>query len=164
MRIVFLLTILALSAGASAATVNKCVGADGSVTFTQTACPEDAAGVSVKVRVASEGMLIAPPAPITAPAQDDEKTDAQDGEPVIVGSRESSTSKCSDASAQEIRTAVVKNQVFPGMSAADAIKSWGEPSKINRSSRGSDQWVYYRGRVSAQYLYVDSAGCVTAWN
>lgn len=144
-----------------AATVYKCKGSDGGTIFSHFACPDASAGAEVKVTSASEGMRIASPAEIA----EHELEKARENEPSrlsVSGGR--SVSACSDASEQEIRTAIVKNQVFPGMSADQAIKAWGKPSKINTGSSGDDQWVYYRGPVESQYLYVSQDGCVTAWN
>ena len=36
--------------------------------------------------------------------------------------------------------------------------AWGKPDKINRSSYGSDQWVY-----NGQYVYIEN-GKVKSWN
>lgn len=54
--------------------------------------------------------------------------------------------------------AIVNKRIFVGMSEDALVYSWGRPSKINRSSYGSDQWVY-----STQYVYVDN-GRVDGWN
>lgn len=156
------LLLMALSPPTIAETVYRCVGPDGVMIFSHFACQDASAGEKIKIKVGSEGMRIADPA---VPEQPEEEDGARGNGGVritVVGG--AGKSKCSDASEQEIRTAVVKNQVFPGMSADDAVKSWGKPSKINRSSHGTDQWVYYRGDYSAQYLYVDTAGCVKSWN
>src|SRR5574337_405170 len=62
------------------------------------------------------------------------------------------------AYAGRAREAVQSHRVFVGMTAEDARKSWGEPTKINRTiTAGStnEQWVYRRGPGAAQYLYVD---------
>ncbi len=53
---------------------------------------------------------------------------------------------------------VLQHKVGVGMPETLVILSWGKPDKINRSSSGSDQWVY-----DNQYVYVEN-GVVTAWN
>ncbi len=73
-------------------------------------------------------------------------------------------SACGGGSEQDIRTAIVRKEVFVGMTAKQARQAWGPPSEINRSSSGDDQWVYYRGNVDMQFIYVDQNGCVTGWN
>lgn len=54
--------------------------------------------------------------------------------------------------------AIVNERIFVGMSEEALVYSWGRPSKINRSSYGSDQWVY-----SSQYVYVEN-GEIDGWN
>lgn len=51
-----------------------------------------------------------------------------------------------------------QQKIKVGMSTELLEKSWGDPEKINRSSYGSDQWVY-----GNQYVYVER-GVITAWN
>ena len=61
-------------------------------------------------------------------------------------------------------TAIANSQVAVGMSAAEVVRSWGKPSKVNASigSYGRhEQWIYRRGDVTAQYVYVDN-GRVTS--
>jgi hypothetical protein len=56
---------------------------------------------------------------------------------------------------ERTRLAVNKSQVFVGMRAEDARRSWGNPKKINRSSYNNEiveQWIYPRGR----HIYVRS--------
>lgn len=162
MRSFVIATCLAgIASGANAASLNKCVDAQGHVTFTQQACPDGGAGERLNVTSQSAGMLVAqPPAPPVETEQRDAST--PNTQPSVIGGENSSG--CGSASDQEIRTAIVQNKVFTGMSAKEAIQSWGKPTSINRSSRGDDQWVYDRGRASSQYLYVNQEGCVTAWN
>ena len=52
---------------------------------------------------------------------------------------------------------IVKGKISVGFTEEMAILSWGEPSKINRSSY-QDQWVY-----SGQYLYFKN-GILKSWN
>jgi hypothetical protein len=53
---------------------------------------------------------------------------------------------------------VRKGVITVGMPEECVILAWGNPKKINRSSHGSDQWVY-----EDQYVYIEN-GIVTAWN
>ncbi len=128
---------------ASAATVNKCVGADGKVVFTQAACPDSTAGESVRVKPASEGLRVVEPGSIQAPSSSGRR----------------SYNGCSDLTQVDIAKLISDRTVSVGMTAEEATKAWGEPDKINRSSHGQAQWVY-----GDQYIYVDENGCVTAWN
>lgn len=72
-------------------------------------------------------------------------------------------SACTDIGSTELRRRIIEQKVFVGMKQADVVRSWGKPASVNRSSYGDDQWVYDRGG-SAQYVYIGSEGCVTAWN
>lgn len=53
-------------------------------------------------------------------------------------------------------------RVSIGMSESEVLLSWGRPRKINRSNYG-DQWIYKRGKYSAQYLYFKN-GKLTGFN
>ncbi|PUB82406.1 MAG: hypothetical protein DBP02_15250 [gamma proteobacterium symbiont of Ctena orbiculata] len=47
---------------------------------------------------------------------------------------------------------IESGQVSVGMTMDEVLLSWGDPTKTNHSSYGS-QWVYRRGKSRAQYLY-----------
>lgn len=143
-----------------AAPLNKCVAENGHVTFTQQACPGGMPGEAVTVRSASGGMTLGPthqPDPLQTPAE--KKGGVK--EVTVVGS---GSAKCGGGSEQEARTAIVKREIYVGMTAEQATKAWGMPSEINRSSDGTAQWVYDRGNAVMDFLYVDQAGCISAWN
>ncbi|MEX2411010.1 MAG: hypothetical protein WD607_06485 [Candidatus Paceibacterota bacterium] len=59
---------------------------------------------------------------------------------------------------QEDWQTILTGNVKIGFTEEMAKLAWGEPSQINRSSRGSDQWVY-----DGQYLYFEN-GKLVAWN
>lgn len=66
---------------------------------------------------------------------------------------------------EEVRrnNAVANGRVSVGMTAQQVRRSWGTPSKVNKSvgSYGThEQWVYDRGDYRFQYVYVDN-GVVT---
>ena len=144
--------------GAEAATLNKCVDANGGVTFTQTTCPDGGAAEAINVGQGGAGMLLGP---VVSDELAEEEAPTSRDKVVVVGG--SSGSECSSVSEQDMRSAIVRNQVMKGMTAKQVEQAWGKPGAINRSSSG-DQWVYYRGPVEMQFVYVNSAGCVTAWN
>ncbi len=56
--------------------------------------------------------------------------------------------------------AIGRQRVFIGMLEKDVVRSWGKPSKVNRSvgSYGiHEQWIYERGEIGrTQYLYVEN--------
>lgn len=58
----------------------------------------------------------------------------------------------------EVWQKIQEGNVAVGMTEEECTLSWGKPKEINRSSYGSDQWVY-----SGQYLYFDD-GKLTAFN
>lgn len=156
-----LLLLVALVGGAAeAAPMNKCVDAQGHVTFTQQACAGGLAGEKLNVRSASGGMSLGPSRQPDMPAVGQEQAPERSDVKVVGGT----SSECGGGSEQDVRSAVVRKQVYAGMTAKQAQQSWGAPSKINRSSSGSDQWVYYRGGAEMQFIYVDQSGCVTGWN
>ncbi len=69
--------------------------------------------------------------------------------------------------AGRIATAIAKQQVVIGMTAAEVVRSWGKPDKINSSaSRDSrhEQWVFSRDRDigRTQYVYLEN-GVVSSW-
>lgn len=144
---------------ANAAKLNKCVDDEGRVTFTQTACPGGLSGEEITVRQSSGGMSLGP---VGGASEAEPLIDSAAG--ITVGGVGASAGGCDGGSDQEIRTAIVRNQIFVGMTDKQAIQSWGRPSEINRSSSGDAQWVYYRGPVDMQFIYVDQSGCVTDWN
>jgi hypothetical protein len=154
-----LIAALLATADASAAKLNKCVDDNGHVTFTQSACPGGLAGESITVQRGGAGMSLGPAPTPVAPEQEAPETQAS-GQVNVVGGG----SACDGGSEQDIRTAIVRKQVFVGMTDKQARQAWGPPNEINRSSSGDDQWVYYRGNVDMQFIYVDQNGCVTGWN
>lgn len=153
-----LLAFMLAAADASAAKLNKCVDDRGHVTFTQTTCPGGLVGESIKVGKGGAGMWLGP---VGSPVVDEPASGASQGggQVDVIGG-----SVCDGGSDQEIRTAIVRRQVYAGMTAKQATQAWGSPSEINRSSSGDDQWVYYRGPGNMQFIYVDQSGCVTGWN
>ncbi|RRW34791.1 DUF4124 domain-containing protein [Ectopseudomonas oleovorans] len=154
-----LVAALLATVDAGAATFNKCVDESGHVTFTQAACPGGLAGESITVHRGGAGMSLGPaPTPVVT-EQAAPEAEAS-GQVNVVGGG----SACDGGSEQDIRTAIVRKQVYAGMTDKQARQAWGAPNKINRSSSGDDQWVYYRGNVDMQFIYVDQNGCVTGWN
>ena len=56
--------------------------------------------------------------------------------------------------------AIKMEQVVTGMTASEVVRSWGQPTKINRTviaGKVSEQWIYRRGGIgNDQYLYIDN--------
>lgn len=138
---------------AQAQQIYRCTDANGQTIFSQQACPDGGAGEKVQAHNAppSNGAEVIPWAnPPESPSRTRATTQV-----TVVGAPK----KCSSISDQEIRSAIIWEKVLVGMSTDQAIKSWGRPVKINRSSSGPDQWVY----PNYQYLYIED-GCVVSWN
>lgn len=60
--------------------------------------------------------------------------------------------------------AVLAKEVFVGMTAEQVRASWGPPSEVHdltTTATHHEQWVYQRGDIEAQYVYLDN-GVVTA--
>lgn len=153
------LAFMLAAVDASAAKLNKCVDQSGHVTFTQSACPGGQPGESITVNKGGAGMSLGPVGTFIddTPASADKPAGGQVN---TVGGG----TVCDGGSDQEVRTAIVRRQVYAGMTAKQAVQAWGSPGEINRSSSGDDQWVYYRGDANMQFVYVDQNGCVTGWN
>lgn len=161
-RVSLMVIVFMHAAFTQAATMNKCVDASGHVTFTQQACPGGLAGETISVQRGGAGMSLSPPSVAEETAPDEKSPSGKGVQVTVIGSEASSS--CDGGSDQEIRAAIVRNQVYEGMTAKQAEQAWGKPGEVNRSSGGSDQWVYYRGDGRMQFVYVDQAGCVTGWN
>lgn len=58
------------------------------------------------------------------------------------------------------KEAILDSFVFVGMSEPSLRLAWGDPTRINRSSYGPDQYVY----PGYRYVYVNDQGIVEAWN
>lgn len=59
---------------------------------------------------------------------------------------------------EKVESAIQNRNVFVGMTAEEALQSWGKPTKINQTLSGtgsSEQWVYRRdGYIEGQYVYL----------
>ena len=59
---------------------------------------------------------------------------------------------------EKVESAIQNRNVFVGMTAEEALQSWGQPTKINQTLSGSgtsEQWVFRRdGYVEGQYVYL----------
>jgi len=65
---------------------------------------------------------------------------------------------------QHLIDAVYEKKVFIGMPSSFVLLSWGEPTKVNSMTTeqgSSEQWVYRRSEIEADYVNVDN-GVVTS--
>ncbi|MEH6564644.1 MAG: DUF4124 domain-containing protein [Halopseudomonas sp.] len=157
MKSIGLLVVLAATLwGTSAlAQVYRCAGPDGSTVFSQQACHDGGAGEPVNAtnRPPSGDSDYIPWGDVSALPDRQERSSSRVN---VVGGG----FKCSDLSAQEIRTATVQERALIGMNTKQLQAALGSPLTINDSSYGNDQWVY-PGRL---YIYVNKQGCVESWN
>lgn len=68
------------------------------------------------------------------------------------------------ARSQAVNSAILNKRVIVGMTADEARRSWGAPTRINTSVGGygrHEQWVYDRGNHRSQYIYMEN-GVVTS--
>lgn len=72
--------------------------------------------------------------------------------------------QAADSRKSKIEAAIAAQKVMIGMSADEVKRSWGLPSKVNRTINAagtSEQWVYYWGSYgNAGYVYLND-GVVT---
>lgn len=157
----FQLAIAALlfAGNVGAVKLNKCVDRSGNVTFTQQACADGSGGELVRVQSGGAGMSLAPSMPV---AEEEPNSSNGSKEITVVGGPEAGA--CGVLDERSARTAIVQNKIAVGMTAKQAIQSWGNPTRVNSASSGLTQWVYETGPVSAQYIYIDTRGCVADWN
>ena len=71
-------------------------------------------------------------------------------------------SPCVIINSTKLRRLIIQGRIESGMMATDVKRAKGEPSYINRSSNGLDQWVY-SDHYGSQYLYFRD-GCLASWN
>lgn len=65
----------------------------------------------------------------------------------------------------EFDYAIASREIRVGMTEDMVRESWGSPNKINTTVFGggkSEQWVYYRGKVKSEYVYIQN-GVVTSF-
>lgn len=119
----------------AAQTIHKCTAPDGKVTMQDRPCASGAAAATVDTSGAGQAGNVS--------------------ESSAYYKREAARL----AREERIEYAVKTGHVFVGMPAADALRSWGKPTSVNRTvNAGSalEQWVYSRGNGRAQYLYIEN--------
>lgn len=158
-RVQLAIAALLFAGNVSAVKLNKCVDQSGNVTFTQQACTDGSGGELVSVQSGGSGMSLAPSMPV---AEEEQNPSRSSKEVTVVGGPEAGA--CGVLDERSARTAIVQNKIAVGMTAKQAIQSWGNPTRINSASSGLTQWVYETSSLGAQYIYIDTRGCVASWN
>lgn len=129
--------------------INKCTSADGKVVYQEIACADG--GTKVNISGAGQGDAAS------------EGSNYYQKESARLTSDENTQMAARDR-ASRISIAILNHQIMIGMTADEARRSWGAPTKVNNSigSYGKhEQWVYERGRNRTQYVYVEN-GLVTS--
>lgn len=122
------------------AEVYKCKNADGTIAFQETPC---ASKEGEKVRI-----WRAPPA-----AETQQRSGYYQREKERLAIK------------HELDYAIASREIRVGMTEDMVRESWGNPNKINTTVFGggkSEQWVYYRGKVKSEYVYLQN-GVVTSF-
>ncbi|EZH76409.1 hypothetical protein AU05_05270 [Ectopseudomonas composti] len=140
-----------------AASVFRCVGADGHVTFTRHGCSDDQELHLQDARnhTPSSGKAI----PLADPGRRATTASASGGELVIVGQQDDGCGNL--LSSSERRQAIIRKEVRRGMSRADVESSLGKPDRVT-SSNGQQRYHYREKRKggSSRQVSFDEAGCV----
>ncbi len=92
----------------------------------------------------------------------DRKRDAETRANLNRRAGEVADKKARDAEAKRIRDAKISDRIVRGMSAGDVRDVLGTPDKINPSSGGREQWVYYESS-GTDYVHLRN-GEVSNWS
>lgn len=134
-RCIAILAALAACGAQHAVAANKCTLADGKVVYQDAPCAGGAA--SERVNLSGAGQA----------------------QPYSQGATYWLREAARIERANQVEAAIASRQVVLGMTANEALLSWGQPSKVNASIGAygrKEQWVYRRGRVRADYVYVEN--------
>lgn len=141
----------------SAASVFRCIDADGHITFTRHGCATDQEQHLQDARnhTPSSGKAI----PLADPGRRATAASPSSGEVVIVGQQDDGCGNLLTSS--EKRQAIIRKEVRRGMSRADVENSLGKPDRVT-SSNGQQRYHYREKRKggSSRQVSFDEAGCV----
>lgn len=139
------------AASATAAPVFKCVGADGKTTFADRPCSSSAEAVTVKDN--RIGGSFSPSGEWLEVNERSRKAN-EINRRYDAALRQIEKGPCKDFSSTQLRSMIIGNGVTVGMSVSDALRSWGQPTRVN-----GDQYAYHWNKGGSSYFYV-SNGCV----
>lgn len=141
----------------SAASVFRCVDADGHITFTRHGCATDQEQHLQDARnhTPSSGKAI----PLADPGRRATTASASSSEVVIVGQQDDGCGNLLTSS--EKRQAIIRKEIRRGMSRADVENSLGKPDRVT-ASNGQERYHYREKRKggSSRQVSFDEAGCV----
>jgi len=153
MKTALLITALLFSTTSYGQSVYQCKDADNKTIFTDQPCK--GSGKKIQVTNYNTGGSI-------GTDSDGKKYKFKADIPTTNQSDTANNSTCTFINSTKLRRLNIQKKIQIGMSSSGVRGSWGAPSKINRSSHGPDQWVYY-GETRSRYVYIKD-GCVTSWN
>ncbi|MBH3340763.1 DUF4124 domain-containing protein [Pseudomonas mendocina] len=149
--------LLSFIEDSSAASVFRCVDADGHVTFTRHGCTSDQEQHLQDARnhTPSSGK----PVPLADPGKRQATTNANSGELVIVGQQDDGCGNL--LSSSERRQAIIRKEIRAGMSRSDVESSLGKPDRVT-ASNGQERYHYREKRKggNSRQVSFDEAGCV----
>lgn len=139
----------------SAASVFRCIDANGHVTFTRHGCNSDQEQHLQDVRnhTPSSGKAI----PLADTSRKAKSSKASADEMVIVGQQDDGCGNL--LSSSERRQAIIRQEIRSGMSLSDVESSLGKPDRIARQN-GRQRYYYDDKRGKRQQINFDEAGCV----
>lgn len=170
MRLLTLFFATLLAGNAYAATMFKCVDAEGRVTFTQANCPDNhelddvvsahnaaPSGTSAPVQMAAPRQQIQKPA---AGYSEQHRAGPTPPNSVTVVGGSAKRAPCSTGlSDRDLRTAKVRGEVVPGMSRKDVEDMYGKPNKDGHA-RGAGSSTYFRDKyVQVTHVRYGQDGC-----
>lgn len=143
---------------AQAARVYRCVTDSGAITFSQQGCQanEHAQVVHAENQRPGTGRAV----PMAKPKRLPKRQTAADAEVLtVVGSRDTHCS--TSLSDKALRTAVIRQQIKPGMTIADVERALGRPDSVS-SSNGQLRYRYLSREKNGRTRTItfDGAGCV----
>lgn len=147
------------------AEINKCKGADGKLFYTDKPCPS-------QTKLESSQLTPEDKRKIDQAKQDQkERTEWEATKKELDNYRENQKASrfthlktlLESGKITQLEFITIQQKgIFIGMSELALRESWGNPSSINKSGIGGDQWVYSVGATKANYAYVEQ-GKVTNW-
>lgn len=160
MRYLIAVAAVALATAAQAASVNKCVGPDGKITFTQQACAGGGMPTGVVDARNPPPSGSGPAVEMTSPqwSFDEVEQPRQQARVTVIGGREDKT--CSTGlSEQDERTATVRGQAVQGMTRSQIESIYGRPHTTS-TANGRVNYRYWSDH-NREYVSVrfDENGC-----
>ena len=149
-----ILALLCLPLRSMAATVHRCEGEDGRVTFTTMSCGNGERLSLQEVRPFTPGSLVGLMPEAEPRGLSNKKV--RNKEPTVVGRTDD---KCGNLiSAGERRQAIINRRIIAGMSQQDVESALGKPDKVT-TRNASTSYRYDNKRGRSAHIEFDEKGC-----